>query len=261
MVGQGFGPITDPELTARCAKVLPRIDFIALRERRRGPELLASMGVGADRVLVTGDDAIELAHDVRTEVPGDGLGICLRIAGYSPVEQSVADTVGRVVREFAGDHRAPLVPLIIAEYRNQDRRSTLPLVRDASDVVTPLPRYVSARQVAERVGRCRVLVTGAYHLAVFALSQGIPVVAVTSSEYYDDKFLGLADMFGQGLIHIRLDDPELADRLAAAVATSWSVAEDVRQPLRGRAREQIALSREGFDRVHALLEQPSPEHA
>ena len=35
------------------------------------------------------------------------------------------------------------------------------------------------------------------------------MVALTSSRYYDDKFLGLADMFGVGLTLVRLDDASL----------------------------------------------------
>ena len=46
--------------------------------------------------------------------------------------------------------------------------------------------------VIERVGECRVVVTGSYHGAVFALAQGIPVVALVKSPYYVNKMAGLA---------------------------------------------------------------------
>jgi polysaccharide pyruvyl transferase WcaK-like protein len=101
-----------------------------------------------------------------------------------------------------------------------------------------------------------VLVTGAYHLAVFALSQGIPVVGLTSSRYYDDKLGGLRDMFGAGLEPVRLDDPDLEHGLGQAVRTAWDRAAELREPLRARAREQIAASRQAFERVFALAERP-----
>ena len=207
LVGQGLGPLDDPRLQARAAQVLPRVGLIALREGRQGPGILERAGVAVERVMVTGDDAIELAYQARKDEIGSDLGLCLRVAGYAPVSADVADVVGRTVRSAAAERSAALVPLIIAEFRSQDRRSTLPLVLGAADVIAPLPRYVSPIEVARRVSRCRVVVTGAYHLAVFALSQGIPVVALTSSVYYDDKFLGLGAMFGQGLTLVRLDDP------------------------------------------------------
>jgi polysaccharide pyruvyl transferase WcaK-like protein len=254
LVGQGLGPLDDPQLRARAAQVLPKVGLIALREGRQGPQILDRAGVAAERVLVTGDDAIELAYGARIDEIGSGIGLCLRVAGYAPVSVGVAGLVGRVVRATAAERAATLVPLIIAEFRSQDRRSTLPLVRGYADVIAPLPRYVRPTEVARRVGRCRVLVTGAYHLAVFALSQGIPVVALTSSAYYDDKFLGLGAMFSQGLTLVRLDDPDLEQTLITAIDRAWQAAPLVREPLRAQARMQIDASRAAFDCVAALVQ-------
>ena len=118
-----------------------------------------------------------------------------------------------------------------------------------------MPRYAHPAQVARRVADCRIVVTGAYHLAVFALSQGIPVVAMTSSRYYDDKFLGLADMFGVGLTLVRLDDASLEHELANGISRSWEQAPSVREELRARARQQIDACREAFARIFALAEE------
>ena len=63
--GQGIGPIADPELLAKARAVLPRLKLIAVREGRMGLPLLDSLGVPRERILVTGDDAIELAYDRR----------------------------------------------------------------------------------------------------------------------------------------------------------------------------------------------------
>jgi polysaccharide pyruvyl transferase WcaK-like protein len=252
LVGQGLGPLDDPGLQARAAQVLPKVGLIALREGRQGPRILDRAGVAAERVLVTGDDAIELAYQARIDEIGSDIGFCLRVAGYAPVSAGVADLIGRTVRSAAAERTAALVPLIIAEFRSQDRRSTLPLVRGCAHVIAPLPRYVPPIEIARRVARCRVVVTGAYHLAVFALSQGIPVVALTSTAYYDDKFLGLGSMFGQGLTLVRLDDPCLEQTLAMAIDEAWQAALVVREPLRARARMQIDASRAAFDRVVTL---------
>lgn len=253
-VGQGLGPLNDPRLQARAAQVFPKAGLIALREDLQGPQILDRAGVAAERVLVTGDDAIELAYHARSDEIGSDLGFCLRVAGYAPVPAKVVDLIGRAVRSAASEHTAALVPLIIAEYRSQDRRSTLPLVRGYANVIAPPPRYVPPVEVARRIARCRVVVTGAYHLAVFALSQGIPVVALTSTAYYDGKFLGLGSMFGQGLTMVRLDDPRLEQTLPAAIDQAWQNAPAVREPLRAQAREQIDASRAAFDRVAALTQ-------
>jgi polysaccharide pyruvyl transferase WcaK-like protein len=97
------------------------------------------------------------------------------------------------------------------------------------------------------------MVTGAYHAAVFALSQGIPVVALTSSEYYDDKFLGLGDMFGTGLELVHLDGDDLAEQLGGAIRSAWKAAPEMRPALLASAERQIATSRQAFDRVCSLV--------
>lgn len=254
MVGQGLGPIEDEALLARAERVLPRVDLIALRESRRGPKLLADLGVPEDHTMITGDDAIELAAGARQDDFGTDLGICLRMADYSPVAGQTRTDVRHAVHESAHRFGAALVPLIISEFRSEDRRSTLPLVAGFPHVVPPLTRYVGPRQVAARVSRCRVLVTGAYHLAVFALSQGIPVVGLTASRYYDDKLLGLAEMFGCGLTVVRLDEPDLKAHLSSAIRTAWDEAERLRAPLRTKADEQISTSRQAFERVFELVD-------
>jgi polysaccharide pyruvyl transferase WcaK-like protein len=97
------------------------------------------------------------------------------------------------------------------------------------------------------------MVTGAYHAGVFALAQGIPVVALTSSTYYDDKFLGLVDMFGIGLQLVRLDSIDLGEQLIQAVSAAWEGALDIRPALLASAAEQITASQRGFDRACNLL--------
>lgn len=204
MVGQGIGPIHDPAMLEHAARVLPRVDFIALREGLRGPELLQALGVPPERVVVTGDDAVELGYSTRRRDLGTDIGVCLRVAEYSPVGAEVQKVLGRVVQDVAAESGARLVPLIVSEYDSEDRRSTMPLLTGFPDVVPPLGRFASAQSLSRRIGRCRIIVTGAYHVAVFALSQGIPVVGLSTSRYYDDKFEGLAAMFGAGVELVRL---------------------------------------------------------
>ena len=254
MVGQGLGPLNDPWLRSRFAAVLTGVHFIGLREGRRGPEVLARAGVSASRVAVTGDDAIELSYSVRGDDIGSGIGICLRVTDYSPVAKQLQGIVEFTLHTLARDFHASLVPIAIAEYRSQDRRSTLPLVRGFENVRPPLGRFARPQEVARQVSECRVLVTGAYHAAVFALAQGIPVVALSSSQYYNDKFEGLAEIFGGGLELVSLDGDGLADQLDTAIRSAWVSAPNVRASLRTSAESQIAASRAGLERACELLE-------
>ncbi|MFF0490356.1 polysaccharide pyruvyl transferase family protein [Nocardia sp. NPDC004068] len=253
MIGQGIGPLEDPALLDLAARVLPGVGLIALREGRRGPALLADLGVAPERVLVTGDDAVELAYRLRPDDLGGDLGICLRVADYARVSDHARTVLGSRVRGLSAEFGAPLAPLIISEYDSEDRRCTLPLLAGAPRVRRPAGRGASAADVARQVSRCRVVVTSAYHLAVFALAQGVPAVGVTASRYYDDKFHGLAEMFGTGLEVVDLRGDGLDAALTEAVRRQWQRAPELREPLWRKAEDQIAAGRRALDRVFGLV--------
>ena len=99
---------------------------------------------------------------------------------------------------------------------------------------------------------CRVVVTGAYHAAVFALAQGIPVVALAKSAYFSSKLLGLEDQFGEGCQTILLNEPDLPQRLCSAIERAWQNADELREPLQTAALRQIELSRRSYERVKDL---------
>ncbi|USI91346.1 polysaccharide pyruvyl transferase family protein [Rhodococcus pyridinivorans] len=259
MTGQGFGPLTEPDLLERAAQVLPRVNLIGLREGLRGPELLRSLGVPTDRIVITGDDAVDLGFSTRRTELGTDLGVCLRVAEYSPVGATIRDVVGRVVREHASAHGARLVPLIVSEHDGEDRRSTMPLLAEYPETVPALGRFADARTLSREVGRCRIIVTGAYHVAVFALSQGISVVGLSTSRYYDDKFAGLNAMFGAGIETVRLDEAGIPDRLRSVIERTWSEAPQVRSVLLARAENQIRASRTVFDRIAGFVEETVSE--
>jgi polysaccharide pyruvyl transferase WcaK-like protein len=107
-------------------------------------------------------------------------------------------------------------------------------------------------KVIKQISLCRVVVTGAYHAAVFALAQGIPVVCLAKSRDYVAKFLGLEDQFGRGCETIFLDEPDALEKLADAIGRTWQSAELVRRPLQEAARSQIQLSWEAYEQVRDL---------
>jgi polysaccharide pyruvyl transferase WcaK-like protein len=61
MVGQGMGPIRDREFCEKASAILPNVGLILVREKSIAPGLLESFGVAPQRIIVTGDDAVELA--------------------------------------------------------------------------------------------------------------------------------------------------------------------------------------------------------
>jgi polysaccharide pyruvyl transferase WcaK-like protein len=250
LLGHGVGPIDDRMLLDRARAVLPSIDLITLREGRAGLPLLESLGVPPSRILVTGDDAVELAYRRAGDgALGRGLGVNLRVARYSRVEPAMIAEVGAVVREAASRHDADPVSVPISWHpREADAAVIEGLVGERSEDAD------AARvDVFDRIRQCRLVVTGSYHAAVFALSQGVPGVALTSSGYYDAKFLGLQDQFEVGLQIVRLDDSHFAPRLSAAIDEAWESAVQTRPRLLRLAERQVKQGQAAYRRLRDIV--------
>jgi hypothetical protein len=98
----------------------------------------------------------------------------------------------------------------------------------------------------QTISRMREVVTGAYHAGVFALSQGIPVVGLTKSEYYRDKFLGLVAKFGPGCDVIDLNGGDVTARIHRSMRRFWENPRLHRDSLLNAAREQISASQRAW---------------
>jgi len=254
MFGQGVGPIQNPELRDWAKAILPSVDLIAVRESRAGPALLSSLGVAPDRVVTTGDDAIELAYEARAEQLGAGIGVNLRVAEYSEVSSNAIELVRNALHKAAMKYHTPLIPLPISFHpRESDVKTIRHLLTGYDDHSDGGQSLNTPAKVIEEVKRCRVVVTGSYHPAVFALSQGIPVVGLAKSAYYTDKLLGLAEQFGTGCQVISLSDERLQEKLETAIDKAWESARRVRSPLLEAARAQIAQGYAAYQRVYEIV--------
>jgi polysaccharide pyruvyl transferase WcaK-like protein len=248
-LGQGLGPATDPRLLRRARSVLQKVDLISLRERRAGSALLRELGVPMDRVVVTGDDAIEMALRSDTEAPlGAGLGVNVRSARYSGVGNDVVDRLRPVLAAAADRYGADLVACPISRVANEADGTAIARITGlpAEDIRTP-------EEAIDRIRRCRVVVTGSYHAAVFALAQGVSAVALAASPYYVGKFAGLREQFEGRLDVVRLDDEAFPAALQHAIDGAWSAADEAAPGLRAAAASQARSGEAAYARLGALL--------
>lgn len=250
MVGQGIGPLSDPALSARAGEVLPHVDLLGLRERVTGPAVLDRLGVPAARRLVTGDDAVELAQSARSHPLSDALGVNLRRARYSGIDASAEECVRSAVGAFTRAVRADVVAIPVSFVpKESDVASIAELVDSRVDVTAD---WLPPQEIAGRAGRCRAVLTGSYHAAVFALSNGRPVVGVSGSPYYNQKFRGLVDLFGPACRFVEVG-PGLESRLVAALRLAWDSNEETSQQALRAADRQVAWSREAYAGIRTLV--------
>ena len=260
LMGQGLGPMAGQTLRRLAAATLGAAKLVGLRERLASLPLLADLHVGLDHVTVTGDDAVEAATCVDpapTGEPVNCIGVNIRVADYSNVGEGWLEPLRVAVGGFARDHHTSLVPLPVARHAFDDdcdalRRVLVPPDGGGGRAIDVGECIVTPTDLIRQVARCRVVVTGSYHAAVFALAQGRPVVAMTSSRYYDDKFAGLSDVFGLGCWIVSGERPD-ANALLTAIGQAWHAADAVRAPLMAAAAHMVAVGREAYARLPALV--------
>jgi colanic acid/amylovoran biosynthesis protein len=236
MFGQGIGPIRQHMLRIQARAVLPRLVVLGLREGRMGPDLALSLGVAPEAVTVTGDDALELIENAGTAV-GHALGVNVRMAGYAGVDPAAAALVGEVAGQAAAALGAPLIALPVSRHGAD---ADLEAIRGMfltghphADVV--LDDLATPQDLALAAARCRAIVTGSYHAAVFGLAQGVPAICITKSSYYDGKFAGLQALFPGICFVIPLGSSDLADRLRVAIHQAWHLPAHTRAAARDTA--------------------------
>ena len=253
MFGVGLGPVSRHDLVWHGGAVLRRLDLLALREAELGPVEARKLGVTDDRIVVTGDDAVAVAAAAQEAGPVEarrGIGVNLRLSADAEVPAEALPRVRAGVSEAARGRGGELVPLVIrtAESPDNDVDAAARIFSPGGIDLSRAREIASPQQALAEVARCRVVVTGAYHNAVFALATGVPVVGLGRSAYYASKLSGVARAFGTGMTVLSLDDPDLAGKLTREVARLWDEAPTLAAPLKAAAAAQAAGGDAAYDR-------------
>jgi polysaccharide pyruvyl transferase WcaK-like protein len=258
LVGHCFEPARNRALRTKVKNVLRRVDLITIRESRVSLPFLLSLGIPPGKVVVTGDDAIEVAYAARPCQLGAGIGVNLRWASYTELTADHLEATRIALNQAARTCKAALIPIPI-EFANDN------LVQSDAETIKRLlagredhanggeELHNSPRGALRQVSACRIVVTGSYHAAVFALSQGIPAIGLAKSAHYVDRFLGLAQQFGHGCTLVRLDDEDLTHKLFCTIEDMWRSADDLRPHLLAAAERQIKLGREAYRRLLEIV--------
>lgn len=244
LFGQGLGPLGDQEVLDRMKRVLPRVSLFASRGTEGAETIAHQMGIPSSAFMTTGDDAVEPAYIARAESPGSAIGINLRVAPYSGITAEDAKQIGAVLRSFAESRNAELIPLPIALHSLADDRKSIQQVLGAP--VKAGISLESPKTIYAQTASCRIVVTGAYHAAVFALAQGIPTVCIYGSDYYASKFGGLRALFGVACIILNVKQKDWDLSLRSYCESSWAADKQLIARLRERACDQIAASRRAY---------------
>lgn len=255
MLGQGVGPIGAGVLRMQARAVLPRLAVLGLREERAGRDLALSLGTPVGAVTVTGDDALELIPGTRAVV-GHALGFGMRVSRYAGVDLTTAEVVGDLVVRAAESFGVPVVTLPVSRYPVDGDldalRALLHPDHSVADIV--LDDLATPEFLATAAARCRVIVSGSYHAAVFGLAQGVPTVCLTKTRYYDAKFAGLTALFPGACFVVSLDQPDFAGRLRDAIDQAWHLPDPARAAAADAAARQRQAGRDAYAQLRDAVE-------
>ena len=259
MLGQGFGPLTDMAILHSARAVLPGVEIISLREAVTGVQLCRAMHISNTKCLVSGDEAVELAYKRDGCTHANGVGINVRLSPSSGLDENALPLVGAALRTFAAGRSIQYVPLPIArDHSLRDVKSIRQLLRIVCHDSDGGIHLETPEALINEVSKCRIVLTGAYHAAVFALAQGIPAICICQSDYFRVKFEGLADQFGPGCIVIPLQSPQCVETLVRSLAWAWDAAPQLRLALQQAASKQIFKSYRVYNRLGRTLRRRIP---
>lgn len=251
MFGQGIGPLHGRALRRQARAVLPRLTVLGLREDRTGPGLARALGVPPSAVLVTGDDALEQARGAAPVPGATALGFSLRVSGYAGLDAAAAAAVSEVVLAAGRALGAPVTALPVSRYeadgdlralRAAAGQGTARSGIGGTDLDSPDALWAAT-------ARCRAVVAGSYHAAVFSLALGIPAVCLTRSAYYDTKFRGLTSLFPGACQLIALGRPGWAAGLSEAIGRAWRLPAVDRLAARAAAVRLQTAGRDAYARL------------
>ncbi|MDO8825449.1 polysaccharide pyruvyl transferase family protein [Methylophaga sp.] len=242
MLGQGLGPLTNLRLENIAKRVFPKLLMIGLREGVYSKDLAIKLGGKKECIRVTGDDAIEITLKHRDTIKSSKkIGINLRIADYSSLNKESIFQIKETLLKTSQILSADLSPIPISSHSEDSDIKALSQLLNKSLKISD---YETVESVLKEISSCRIVVTGSYHAGVFALSLGIPVVAIVASEYYKQKFDGLKGQFKYAFHIVDVQSAEsVGDILSKSIEAAWNNVLSERSLLIDSANSQIEKSK------------------
>lgn len=246
---QGIGPINNRTLENKLMSVLPKVGLICVRDDKYSPVLLSKYRVNRDKILFTGDDG--LLQSIGKDTNGEGVGFNTRVSVYSGIKISQLNKLVRSAILFTRNKKTKIIPLPISEYEKESDSKSLQLLLSImmKNQVESYPEDLSG--LLENIRKCRFTVSCSYHAALFSLANGIPVLAISNTLYYDYKFKSLSQIYPGGVIVTGQNQLSKVD-LKTYFSYLWNLSQDKRQEFIKISKKLIYKNRSAYKRLLTL---------
>lgn len=237
--------------------------LIYLRDMDDSPAALQELGIAADKVEATFDDALFFAPSPVNEVASllkeagvdpdrPYLAVNAHYWGQSPEDsRGIMKDMAKVLDNVQTEHglQVVFVPM------HKDDELAMDEIRAGMKSPTFLPDH--SYQPAMAVGliqNAHACLTMKHHPIIFAMAARVPVLSMAFDDYYAHKNKGAMDIFSQGDFLVQTEHRELADRVSRKLSVLLekrdSLAAEIEaavDKLKPRGGEVIRRFVEGFD--------------
>ena len=242
LFGQGIGPLQNPELFKRTKRVLSKAKFITLREAIQSKAFFKQAKLDFSKTVVTGDDALGLLTNSDDNTQQDHIGLNLRDTDYAGYSQSIVSQLKITLQDIHSKYKLPWVPTPVDISRDAGDEKAVRNLVSADTISNDYCPPRTPQDLIQLIATCKLVLTGSYHAAVFALSQGVPVCCLAKTAYYFAKFAGLQALFKNGVNIIDLGHPKLATKLLHSVDELMMFSPTSSERLRAKSKKMAASS-------------------
>ena len=223
LTGHQVGPFRSQVLKRLAGRVLNGARFVGLREPTRSVQLCQKFHLDSKRFRVMGDDSFGLPCPSEAQIsecltafglePGRFLAFNARVGSYAAGHAKYLGFIAQLAGRLGQVFRLPvlLVPIAFNDADSDDRsgEELLGLIEH-----TPAQRIDSQKLtpglVRGLLGKAFGAIGVSYHFCTFALSQGVPSVALHEGDYYSQKSRGICEFWQDQRLAISLPKAEVA---------------------------------------------------
>lgn len=211
MSSQGIGPPFTSDLDARlAARMFGFCELVGVRDGNASAAILHTLGIDADKVITTGDDALLFRS------PDPMAAVAAELSAIPPERKIIginlreSSSYGRKYPKLDLQYLAVALDDIGA--RHNLHFLFIPMSRDAqdNDLTTAksiiekmdekgrtrlVEKYWDAEQTRHLIGETDLALGISYHFLLFALSSGTPALGLCQNPYYKQKLSGLFRLY------------------------------------------------------------------
>jgi polysaccharide pyruvyl transferase WcaK-like protein len=200
--GQGLGPFYSALTNFMLRYVVSRSQCCFLRDSNESVQVLYDLKINKEKAIVAGDDALSLTLSnesknlLNEESKKIQIAVHLRISPFTENIDSIKLDIENLVNLMFDNSWYPVF-FIFASQDSWEREYLNSLLKIRRSTEYQIFSDPDPRVIKSRISECDIAIGVAYHFIIFALTTGVPVLALYGGAYYKQKMNGVLEFFNK----------------------------------------------------------------